>query len=414
MAVAILVITLTTHARAANVAVWTQYQGNAGHTGYVPGNGLPASTAPTWSFETVRFFDPTPALQFAPGVASDGKNVFLSWVGQSEGVNGMNALDIETGAEQWEWIFVGNDSETVSQPAYSNGKVYVHRWGHSSSCGVTCHDKPRLLGIDASTGMQLFDKVHSGQWSSGGAPAAEGGNVFVAGGYYGGLDNYNGTTGAIVWFAGMPQTYGWVPAADSNHVYTSFGGDLTVVNRATGTSRNLIAPHGAGSYADPVVAGPNEVYAASSRTVTQFDPINGYPTWDYQRTSGVVRQGLALGPTSLYVNFDNVLVALSRSTGQELWTLPVPSGRFMRNLVLTDTHLFVGSETETFAFNLESRQLDWSAPYSGTVAISGNHLFISNSQVLHAFALQNAIPEPTALVHFVVGVAVLTYCRRRS
>ena len=123
-------------------------------------------------------------------------------------VSGVNALNIATGSEVWEWQYPGNDAEELSPPSYENGKLYVHRWGHSSSCGITCNDKPRLLGIDAANGQQLFGTIHAGQWSSGSRPTPSGGNVYVAGGYYGGLDNYNGTTGNIQWFAGMPQEYG--------------------------------------------------------------------------------------------------------------------------------------------------------------------------------------------------------------
>jgi hypothetical protein len=189
-------------------AEWSQYQGNAGHTGYAPSCCLPAETTPNWTVRTVAFKDPTPAYRFTPGVASDGDKLFVSWLGHPATVNGVSALSISTGAELWEWTYQGNDSEDISAPAYDNGRLYVHRWGHSSSCGIDCHDKPRLLGMNTTMGAQIFDQTHAGQWSSGGRPAALDGQVYVAGGYYGGLDNYDGATGQIEWFAGMPQEYG--------------------------------------------------------------------------------------------------------------------------------------------------------------------------------------------------------------
>ena len=105
-----LVLLLATHA----VASWSQFQGNAGHTGYVPTSGLPQQTTPTWTFRTISFLDPTPAVQFSPGIASDGENVFVSWLGSPSTVNGVNALKMATGAEVWEWMFQGNDAEEIS------------------------------------------------------------------------------------------------------------------------------------------------------------------------------------------------------------------------------------------------------------------------------------------------------------
>jgi PQQ-like domain len=226
---------------AAHAVAWNQFQGNAGHTGYAPASGVPQLETPTWTHKSIRFLDPTPATRFTPGIASDGENVFLSWHGWPSAVNGVSALNIATGVEDWEWTFTGNDAEDISAPAYENGRLYMHRWGHSSSCGIGCHDRPRLLGINAHNGQQLFDQTHSGQWSSGGRPTADGGQVYVAGGYYGGLDNYDGVTGHIEWFANMPQEYGWIPAVGKNKVYTSFNGNLTVVDKATGSQQTYLA-----------------------------------------------------------------------------------------------------------------------------------------------------------------------------
>lgn len=76
---------------------------------------LPQQTVPTWTYKTINFLDPTPATRFATGIASDGQNVFISWVGSPSTVNGVNALQISTGAEVWEWLFTaGHDAEDIS------------------------------------------------------------------------------------------------------------------------------------------------------------------------------------------------------------------------------------------------------------------------------------------------------------
>ena len=394
------------------IAAWTQFQGDAGHTGYAVSSGVPQLTLPTWTVTTVRFFDPTPAVRFYPGIASDGQNVFVSWLGNPSTVSGVNAVNIATGAEAWEWKFSGNDAEELSAPAYENGKLYVHRWGHSSSCGVTCNDKPRLFGINATNGTQLFDRTHSGQWSSGGRPTASGGNVYVAGGYYGGLDNYNGATGNIDWFASMPQEYGWIPAAYGDKVFTSFFGNLTVVNKTTGGAQTLLSPTAGGYNAStPTVVSPNEAYVPYANTITQFDPANNYATWQYKILNGsVANQGMAVGNSALYANLGSSVTAIDRKTGNFLWAWPT-SDFTTSNLVLTNTHLFVASSTTTYAISLATHATDWSAPYGGLLALDSGYLFVSNTNALHAFAV--GVPEPSAMLLILSCVAFLVGFRKR-
>lgn len=375
-------------------AAWSQFQGNAQHTGYVSMSGVPQQSVPNWTAETVPFMDPTPAVRFTPGIASDGDSVFISWVGSPSTINGVSALNIQTGVEKWEWIFQGNDAETISAPAYDSGRIYVHRWGHSSSCGIGCHDKPRLLGIDASNGQQIFDQTHSGQWSSGGRPTAINGEAYVAGGYYGGLDNYNGQTGAIEWFANMPQRYGWIPAADDQHVYTSFSGNLTMVDIATGNSvATLLAPNGGGFGAStPTVVNRNEVYVPIGSLVTQFDPANRFATWDYQGSTGSANHGIAVDDEAVFLAFTNSLDVVDRQTGQLLWRWASPTA-LTNNVVLTDTHVFVSGNNNTYGISLNTQAMDWTAPFGGSLAAVENHLFISDSNALRAFAV---IPEPNS------------------
>ena len=286
----------------------------------------------------------------------------------------------------------------------------MHRWGHSSSCGITCNDKPRLLGIDAHNGHQLFDQTHSGQWSSGGRPTPDGGQVFVAGGYYGGLDNYNGVTGHIQWFASMPQEYGWIPAANNDKVFTSFNGHLTMVDKATGSQQLLLAPSGGGyGSSTPTAVGPHEAYVPWGNVITQFDPTNRYATWEYKIPSGgIYNHGIAIGDGALYVNFGATVKALDRHSGGFLWEWTAPT-TLTSNVVLTNSHLFVGNESETFAINLATHTKDWSAPYGGSLAVEKNFLFVSNTNALYAFGL--AVPEPSSAM-LVVPFGVMLGLRR--
>jgi len=74
---------------ATEVMAWTQFQGDAGHSGYVPTYATPYTSTPTWTLHTLNFYDPTPATRFNPGIASDGQRVFVRWAGYLYNVSGL-------------------------------------------------------------------------------------------------------------------------------------------------------------------------------------------------------------------------------------------------------------------------------------------------------------------------------------
>jgi hypothetical protein len=151
---------------------------------------------------------------------------------------------------------------------------------------------------------------------------------------------------------------------------------------------------------------------AWGNVITQFDPTNQYATWNYKPASGsVYNHGLAVGGSALYANFGNTLRAIDRSTGAFLWDWTAPTF-LTSNVVLTNSHLFVGGDTQTFAINLSTRAMDWSAPYSGALAIDKGFLFISNTKALHAFNL--AVPEPSSVVLLMMAGALLRFSRTRA
>src|SRR4051794_37139525 len=197
---ALLAATAATTARAG--VMWSQYQGDAGHTGSVSVTVSGAAVHPLWSLTPAQLGQSS----FIPGVVTDDQNVYFSAnnTGTTDQVLAVRRGD---GTEAWRQTYVPY-SGNISPPSLGNGEVYVHQWGHSGISGGDASQYPYLMGMSAATGAKQFATSHSGQWSSGSRPTVIGTQVFAAGGYYGGLDAYDGVSGNHAWFANVNQQYG--------------------------------------------------------------------------------------------------------------------------------------------------------------------------------------------------------------
>jgi hypothetical protein len=407
-------------------AAWSQFQGDAAHSGYVGGTYDVSQFAQRWSFTA-------PAYRGASGdraVAIDSGTVYSTVLhGYSfSGPYDVMAFDAVTGAQRWVTVFPGNSHSGVSAPSVMGGRVYVHKFGHSGSSGSSYPDDyPQLVALDAATGAKQFATTHSGQWSSGSRPTPIGGQVFAAGGYYGGMDSYNAVTGAVSWFAGIPQQYDWTPAADAGRVYVYMGyasaspgpspGRLYAINRSTGAiDYQILHPQSTSTYygelQNVVLGAQNDAMAltrgslvtGTNSILVNFDLVGRTIRW---QTGGNWSGNLAVHAGILAVPEGTKLSILDETTGARLWDWTAPSD--LRQAILSDNLAFVASSTATYAVNLTTRQSVWSAPVGGEIALSDGMLIVSNTSGIRAFA----VPEPSAMFVTCVGVITLAL-RRRS
>src|SRR5439155_20840029 len=99
------------------------------------------------------------------------------------------AYDLQTGAQLWNQVIVGNGP--VSAPTVANGHVYINRSGHSGISGGTDADKPWVYQLSASTGATETRATYSAQWESDERPTILGNQLVSYNVYYGGMGSWS-------------------------------------------------------------------------------------------------------------------------------------------------------------------------------------------------------------------------------
>ncbi len=402
------------------LAQWSQFQGDAGHTGYAAGSINAPSLIPLWSIDA-------PDYSARPGDRSvaivDGKVYATMLDGYGfQGPYLLSSFNGQDGSLLWQQAVPANSHDGVSAPTVAGDRVYVHHWGHSGSSGSSFpEDYPALVGFDADTGNQLFWTTHPGQWSSGSRPTVLGNQVFAAGGYFGGLDAYS-LDGARLWFHGVNQQYGWIPAADDDNVYVYMGeasaspgprtGSLFVIDRVTGQRRSTILhPTSDGTFygqlQSVMLGGRGDALALTfndhpartdSRTLVSFDISGESILWE---RNGEFSGNPAVAHGIIAIPDKDVLRFLDQDTGADLWTWS--GGSVFGNVVLTNDYAFVNALDGVHAIDLQTQQSVWSIDgLTGNLALDNGLLIVSNPEGVYAYAEASSstpkpVPEPTTI-----------------
>jgi len=379
---------------------WSTYQGNADHTGYVPvilNTDIPTADR-IWTRELIE------SVPLNPVAAGDGK-VFVTTVGYF-GSNVAMTLDSATGDTLWT-----NDLDvldplgpihSIGPPAYSNGTVYIQSTNHDISSGKGSY----IWFFDAESGEFLFKTAYGNQWDRYYAPTIYEDNVYIGGGYYGGVYGFDAVSGIESWYVDLTQYNQWTPAVNEDHViaYTGDQGiqdaQLTVINRLTGVVDFVIPDpnfdwDGWSMNLAPVLGSQNNVIAIHDGRLISFDLAKQKIGWEIPKKEGDL--GSFSGQPSLangiiYAVSEGYLYALDESDGSSIegW-LPwqPPSGEsIVTPMIVTDNLIFVSTASMTYAVDLESQTDVWSYAAGGHLALSDDGiLFIATAEgILHAIS----------------------------
>jgi outer membrane protein assembly factor BamB len=399
--ICLLAVLLTQRFALAGVSVpWTQFQADAWHSGHVTGTISSTTPAPIWSVTAAGMHE----ASFVLGAVTDSNHVYLTADNRGQVLNSyfdVIALDRKTGSEAW-LREVASYAGQTSAPSADNSLVYVHQWGHSGISGGNPSQYPYVTGMSAATGAISFATSHSGQWESGSRPTVQGTQVFAAGGYYGGLDSYDSTTGAHQWFSDVNQQYGWIPAADLQRVYVYMGpasaspgpeiGTLYAFNRVSGgLDFSIQNPGDTFTFYNGTVSlgSQQDALTLTTQGLVSFDLNARNVRW---HVAGNFTGAMAIDQGNVFAANGIELDQLDEATGSKVHSWFAPAGASLTgNLLATDNAVIVGTTKGTYAIDRSTLTTLWSLPIQGDLALGNDVLLISTTDGLNAYS----VPEPS-------------------
>jgi hypothetical protein len=366
----------------AGASDWTTFQGNAGHTGYVPVTLDPTRFNRRWKWK-VPASDPAIEGVVTPVVAADGRVHFVvSGYFKPSTAYALNEFDRTVA-----WRHDFGTIFAVHPPAVGGGKVFMASSGHSDTF---------MWSFDATSGMMLSKVPFGSQWERYYAPTIVDGSVYTNGGSYGGMLSFRVSDGTLNWFNGsLLQFDQWTPAVDATHAYAFIGGRFFALDRVSGaTSYSIVDANwtfgGYQQMSTPILAGPGTVIGINSRPffgpvrpvhLINFDTVNRSIRWSL---AGTFVSEPAVAKGVIYVANGAQLEARSQADGSLLWSWtpnernaePFGNGSQPSNVIVTDNLLFVSTVSSTYAIDLARRNVVWTFP-------RGGHLALSRSGILY-------------------------------
>lgn len=371
---------------ASGLPEWETYQGNAGHTGFVPETLDPSRFAPRWTWSLPAGASGT----LSPVTAGSGKVVIVASGFFSNAF--LFALNEANGSIAWRHDF--GSIFAVNHPATAGGRVFVASSGHADTF---------MWAFDLADGTQLFKTPFASQWEHYLAPAFRNGFVYTNGGTYGGMYAFKATTGVQKWFANLGQYDLWSPAVDDQNAYAYTGAEFAAIDLLTGARVFSIADpafnwSGYALNMSPVLPGDgsvllvNGIYSfAHPNQLIRYDVASASERWrvDGNFTSDPVVAG---GVVYVLNASDNQLEARDQGTGTLLWSWNAPGPQettVTGNLLLTQNLIFLCTSAATYAIDLSTHQAVWSAPVTGALAMSSNRVLyiVTSTGTLNAFDL---------------------------
>ncbi len=361
---------------------WETFQGDERHSGYMPVSLDTDSFALRWRKQLL------PGYALNPVTAADGK-VFASVARRFDAGESLFVLDSRDGHILWSKAF--DSVNSVNPPAYGYGNVYIQTGDHS--------DNTHLWALDANSGDQVFKSPHSAQWERYYAPTIFKGEIYINGGYYGGVYAFNAFTGANKWFRDLPQYDQYTPAVDEERVYAYVGEydpALYVVDRESGAEVFRIRDpnfdwRGWSMNLAPVLGDLNNVVVIHNNRLLSFDLENR--DIGFEITENFVGQP-AVAKGMIYAINGGGVEARRENDGSFVWRWTPESGTAEDHVIVTDSHVLARTATHTYAIDALSGLEDWSYPEAGRMALGNEELYIASGDTLIAISMPGFIPSP--------------------
>jgi len=368
-------------ATASGLPEWETFQGNAGHTGYVPVTLDSAHFRPRWTWTA-----PAGVGTLGPATTGSGR-LALSASGYAA-ADTLFVLNESDGSLAWSHDF-GTQS-ALDDPGIYAGRVFL------ASTDETQHTF--MWGFDLQNGDTKFQTRFMSQWDHYFAPTFHAGYLYTDGGSLGGIYAFKQTTGVPRWFVPLEMDDDWTPGVDDRFAYGFTAGRFHAVDIQTGTDFFVVNDPsfnwtGYTMNIAPVVTGEGHVLVVdgiyqptSPNNLISYDITAQNEAWHIPGNfvaNPVVAHGVIY---ALNAN-GNELEARDLSNGTLLWSWS-PAGAQetmpVGNLVLTDNLIFLSTSAATYAIDLTTHQPVWN------VALGG-HLAMSSGPILYMVSPQGRV-----------------------
>jgi hypothetical protein len=372
-------------ASVASSGSWPMFQADAQHTGYLPVSLDPPSFSLRWQRNVGGDY------VLNPVTAGDGR-VFVTLLTYFNDVTTLFALRTLDGETLWSKGF--GSVFSVNPPSYAYGNVYVQTGNHGSDTW--------LHAFEGATGATVFKAPHAAQWERYYAPTIYDGEVYVNGGYFGGMYGFDAYTGAQLWFTELPQYDQWTPAVAGGTAYAYVGEDVPGLygeDRLTGEQTQFIADPGFdwsgwSMNLAPVIGAHDDVIVIQDGRLIGFDTALGTIRW---QVPSLFAGQPSVALDRIYAIDDGDLVVLDELTHALLWSWQPPAGALTGPMIVTNKHVLASTGQAVYAVDLATHGSVWTYAVGGHLALADDTLFVASSDgTLTAFDAPGGL-TPAAL-----------------
>lgn len=355
---------------------WPTFGQGPEHTGYNNAEAKHNGLSMAWEQDLNLSFDVNRPLE----QVAVADNIVVANINSRFEDGGIIAFNLLDGTELWRFEFTGKNS--INPPTVANNRVYFQKGNHSSDT--------HLFALNLTDGTEVWSTPFSAQWELYYAPVVANGQVFINGGYYGGMYAFDETDGSQDWFVNLPQYDRWTPAYSAGTVYSYVEGVFSAWNPADGA--NLwsldLGWDQTGWSMDRMAAivGDTAYVTVQSQgmSLVAIDLVNKQEKWRVPNRS--FSGTPAIADNEVFALDGSALRVYNAETGQFLWSYTANSTLVGAPLV-TAHNVFIASSDHTWMLNRDTHQAAWDVAKGGWLTIANNHLFIAQPDgVLTAYS----------------------------
>ena len=289
------------------------------------------------------------------------------------------ALDLAKGKEQWSQVFGSSTPESISNPIFHDGTVFVVGGGE-------------CLAIDASTGAVRW-RFDCGRETTS-SPIVDDGSVIV--GTADGVAAINLSTGSEEWRYPAPDSSRVQCAISCARDVLAFGitsgaedGQTVLLDRHTGeekwrTKTGAMCHSGAAAISGDTVF----VLGGLSRQVFALSLSTGAVRWSFQTANALWGSPAVAAGVVSFTGYHKTVHALDAATGQELWSRQLEGTAASISPAIADEIVYLGSGklVQAWALHKGDEIWRWKAPKRVTTApvIVDGRLYIGCDSVVVA------------------------------